>query len=90
MLKNGIDGESVNEIVANSTAQSSNPPPQSLLDAREQMVHVDTNVDENIGKFEEKRIVDMKLFLEDFVRKEVSERSERALKIAHMKRPAAV
>ena len=44
---------------------------QSLLDARDQLSNTDQRVDENLSHFEEKRMVDMKIFLEDFLRKEI-------------------
>ena len=45
--------------------------PESLLDARDALKHTDSLVDETLARYEERRVVDVQLFLEDFVRREL-------------------
>ncbi|GMH75235.1 hypothetical protein TL16_g06692 [Triparma laevis f. inornata] len=69
--KQGIDGPEETAEHASEGAIAGIDMPESLLDARETLKNTDTIVDESLGKYEEMRIVDMQLFLEDFMRREI-------------------
>ncbi|GMI13940.1 hypothetical protein TrVE_jg912 [Triparma verrucosa] len=69
--KQGIDPPEETPEHASEVAIAGIDMPETLLDARETLKNTDTVVDDILGKYEEMRIVDMQLFLEDFMRREI-------------------
>ena len=69
--KNGQDPPTETPEHASEVASAAIEMPESLLDARETLSNTDKLVDESSLQYEERRIVDMQLFLEDFMRREI-------------------
>ncbi|GMH55011.1 hypothetical protein TrRE_jg4194 [Triparma retinervis] len=70
--KKGLDPPTETPEHAAEVASAAVEMPESLLDARETLKNTEKLVDESSLHYEERRIVDMQLFVEDFIRREIA------------------
>ena len=70
--KAGVDGPTTTSSAASSSAIENVSIPDALLDAADALARTDEAVDKTALLYEEQRVADMAVFLEDFVRREVS------------------
>ena len=70
--KKGLDPPTETPEHAAEVASAAVEMPESLLDARETLKNTEKLVDKSSFQYEERRIVDMQLFIEDFIRREIA------------------